>query len=86
MEFGIAVRDLPRATRILFKIVGRTLTRRKGPPPPSGPSSGVGLGWVAATLFDFKGCLDPHLDSLQFFPGDTQVPYPRPSPDRALTW
>ena len=31
------------------------------------------LCWVAATLFDFKGCLEPHLDALQFFSGDTAV-------------
>jgi phosphatidylinositol 3-kinase len=62
MEFDIAVRDLPRAARILFKVKG---IKRKGKP--------VCVGWAAAPIFDFKGCLDASID-LRLFAGDMEQP------------
>ena len=62
MEFDIAVRDLPRAARILYKLSGR---KRKNKP--------VCIGWAAAPIFDFKGCLDSLVD-LRLFAGDIDFP------------
>jgi CRP-like cAMP-binding protein len=61
LEFDIAVRDLPRAARILFKIHGN-----------QGSKSTV-LAWAAATVFDFKGFLDSMID-ISFFEGDIASP------------
>jgi len=64
IEFPISVRDLPRATRILFKLSGK---KRKG------GTSSVPLGWAAATLFDFKGVLESLVD-VRMFTGDIDFP------------
>jgi len=62
VEFGIDVKDLPRAARILFRLKGR---KRKG--------KAVCVGWAAAPIFDFTGCLDTLID-LRLFPGDIDAP------------
>jgi len=62
IEFGIALRDLPRAARILFRLKGR---KRK--------NKAVCVGWAAAPIFDFMGCLDTLID-LRLFPGDIDAP------------
>lgn len=62
MQFGIPVRDLPRAARVLFKLRGR---RKNGSP--------VTLGWAASTVFDFKGKMDSVID-LRLFRGDIDAP------------
>jgi hypothetical protein len=79
MSFDISVRDLPRATRILFKLYG---WRKKRAGASSGSSATaasslasnsssnagrVALGWAACTLYDFKGCMDT-VQELFFFP------------------
>ena len=48
IQFDILTKDLPRATRILFRVSGSR--RRKGGFSP--------LGWAAAPVFDFKGNVD----------------------------
>lgn len=74
LVFDLAVRDLPRATRVLFRLVG---LKKKGTTSiGSGSNSSntiVPLGWAAATLFDFKGCLDCNV-KLFFFPGSVENP------------
>ena len=62
IEFGIAVKDLPRAARILFRLKGK---KRK--------NKAVCVGWAAAPIFDFMGCLDTLID-LRLFPGDIDAP------------
>eukprot|EP00605_Chrysophyceae_sp_TOSAG23-4_P000003 GSChrysophyteH1.ASY1.ANO1.3.1 assembled CDS len=62
LEFSIAVRDLPRAARIMFKLKGRKTNGKH-----------VSIGWAAAPIFDFKGCLDSMID-LRLFPGDIKSP------------
>jgi CRP-like cAMP-binding protein len=62
LQFNIAVRDLPRATRILVKLSGY----RKKKSSSSSGNNRVFLGWVACVAFDFKGCLDG-VQSLRFF-------------------
>lgn len=62
MQFNLAVRDLPRAARVLFKLRGR---KKNGSP--------VTLGWAASTVFDFKGKMDSVID-LRLFRGDIDAP------------
>lgn len=85
IQFDIAVRDLPRASRLLFQIWG---WRKKGKhlsmskdsnyslwdsPVTYGAATNapnaVFLGWAACTIFDFKGCVDCVQD-LHFFPAE----------------
>lgn len=61
--FQICVQDLPRASRILFRIFGKKKSN----------SPKVPLGWAASNLFDFKACLDINI-KLNLFPGDIEVP------------
>lgn len=69
LQFDIDVRDLPRATRILFKIIG--YKKKKGK-----DENRVFLGWTACTAFDFKGCLDC-VQELNMFPsGEKEVQIP----------
>lgn len=85
IQFDIAVRDLPRASRLLFQLWG---WRKKGKhlsmgkesnyslwdsPVTYGPATNapnaVFLGWAACTIFDFKGCVDC-TQELHFFPAE----------------
>jgi CRP-like cAMP-binding protein len=85
IQFDIAVRDLPRASRLLFQIWG---WKKKGKHLSMGKDSNyslwdtpvtfgaatnapnaVFLGWAACTIFDFKGCVDCMQD-LHFFPAE----------------
>jgi CRP-like cAMP-binding protein len=61
--FNISTRDLPRATRILFRVGGSK--KRKGP--------FSAIGWAAAPIFDFKGNMDCQ-PNVRLFPGDNDVP------------
>jgi hypothetical protein len=63
--FDINMSDLPRATRILFRILGRKKKPKQAPLVP--------IGWAASTLFDFKSCLETAVE-LKLFPGDNLVP------------
>lgn len=71
VTFGISVRDMPRAARILVKVTG--YKKKKG----SSGSNKVSLGWAACVVFDFKGCLDS-MQGLRFFPAnpDREVDVP----------
>jgi CRP-like cAMP-binding protein len=83
IQFDIAVRDLPRAARLLFQIWG---WKKKGKhlsmgkesnyslwdtpvtaSPATNAPNAVFLGWAACTIFDFKGCVDC-MQQLHFFP------------------
>lgn len=83
VQFDIAVKDIPRATRILFQLWG---WKKKGKALSMGKESNYSLwdspvvygastnapnavfiGWAACTIFDFKGCVDCMQD-LSFFP------------------
>ncbi|CAE7514021.1 Pde11, partial [Symbiodinium microadriaticum] len=57
--FNVATRDLPRSARILFRVSGGK--KKKGPFVP--------IGWAAAPIFDFKGCLDSQV-TVNLFHGD----------------
>lgn len=61
--FNVATRDLPRAARILFRVSGGK--KKKGPFIP--------IGWAAAPIFDFKGCMDTQV-TVNLFEGDNEVP------------
>lgn len=61
--FNVATRDLPRAARILFRVSGGK--KKKGPFTP--------IGWAAAPIFDFKGCMDCQV-TVNLFEGDNDVP------------
>jgi phosphatidylinositol-4,5-bisphosphate 3-kinase len=62
MQFNIAVRDLPRAARVLFKLRGR---KKNG--------LMVTLGWAASTVFDFRGSMETMKD-VRLFKGDIDAP------------
>ena len=64
ITFDIIVRDLPRAARIIFRISGIRKALQ---------STRHSLGWCAASVFDFKGCIDNNID-LKMFPGDNEIP------------
>ena len=85
LQFDIAVKDVPRASRLLFQLWG---WRKKGKHLSMGRESNYSLwdspvvygastnapnavfiGWAACTIFDFKGCVDCMQD-LRFFPAD----------------
>lgn len=72
--FDLAVRDLPRAARVMIRLIGRRATGSGVlmSSASSGPSS-IALGWVAANVFDFKGYAEQILD-LRFFQGEMSVP------------
>ena len=76
IEFGIAVRNLPRAARVLFKVVGSAKKARSALllSSKSGAAKEVSVGWVAAILFDYKGCMNTVLCGLELFPGDIDSP------------
>eukprot|EP01034_Spumella_vulgaris_P029242 gene29242-36259_t len=76
LEFDIDVRDLPRATRILFRIAGHKKKKATGTSSAANSANRVCLGWVACTIFDFKGCVDCLLDNLKMFdsPEEKEVP------------
>jgi len=79
LEFGIEMKDLPRATRILFRIAGHKKKTKGGTASRENSAVRVPLGWVACTIFDFKGCVDCVLDSLKMFDhaaggGEIEVP------------
>lgn len=61
--FDILVRDLPRATRVMFKL--KAAKKKNGP--------FVTMGWAAAAVFDFKGSLACEVN-VQLFPEDNDVP------------
>lgn len=61
--FNVSTRDLPRSARILYRVSGGK--KRKGPFTP--------IGWAAAPIFDFKGCMDCQV-TVNLFEGDNDVP------------
>ena len=63
LEFGLCVRDLPKAARVLFRLGGKK----------KASSPFIPLGWTASTIFNYKGLVDGHVD-LKLFPGDREVP------------
>jgi CRP-like cAMP-binding protein len=63
LKFDISVRDLPRATRIMFKVLGGK--KKTG--------TFVPLGWAAAAVFDFKGSMACEVN-VSLFPDDNDVP------------
>ena len=92
VQFDIPVRDLPRATRLLFQLWG---WKKKGKHLSMGKEStyslwdspvtygsatnaanAVFLGWAACTIFDFKGCVDATQDLHFFPPGNGPVEVP----------
>jgi hypothetical protein len=59
------VKDLPRAARIMFKVIGsRTKKIDKNSVP---------LGWAAAAVFDFNGSIACDVN-VSLFPDDNNVP------------
>lgn len=75
ITFGINLRDLPRAARILFKIVGHKKKKSASSSSGNNPSR-VFIGWAAATIFDFKGCLDSVQELNLFLAGDREIDVP----------
>lgn len=73
LQFDIDVKDLPRATRVLFKIVGY---KKKKAGQSSAGLPRIFLGWAACTVFDFKGCLDCVQELNLFPPGETELKVP----------
>jgi CRP-like cAMP-binding protein len=65
LKFDISLRDLPRATRIMFKVYGAKKNKTTGPYSP--------IGWAAAAVFDFKGSLACEVN-VNLFPNDNSVP------------
>lgn len=76
LEFNIAVRDLPRATRVLFRIAGHKKKKSSSASSSSNSAARVVLGWVACTIFDFKGCVDCMLDHLHMFDTNVDIEVP----------
>jgi CRP-like cAMP-binding protein len=64
LQFDIAVKDLPRAARVLIRLGGKK---------KAGATTRVPLGWAATTIFDFKACVENQVD-LKLFPDDNEVP------------
>ncbi len=76
LEFDIAVKDLPRATRILFRVAGHKKKKGSSAASAANSSARVSLGWVACTIFDFKGCVDCVLDHLCLFDTASEIEVP----------
>jgi CRP-like cAMP-binding protein len=74
ITFEINVRDVPRAARILFKIIGYKKKKVSGSSSSSNPKTFI--GWAACTVFDFKGCLDSVQELNLFLGGDREVEVP----------
>lgn len=66
LVFNIDVRDLPRATRVMFKIIGYKKKSNSLIPPSSNNSLRIPIGWAACIPFDFKGCLE-YVQELNLF-------------------
>jgi hypothetical protein len=64
LQFATHIRNLPRAARIMFKVSGS----RKG---TAGPFTHI--GWAAAAIFDFKGCIQTEV-LMNLFPDDVSCP------------
>jgi CRP-like cAMP-binding protein len=76
LSFAIDIKDLPRASRIMFKIVGYKKKRGMNPTPQQASNNRVFFGWAACTAFDFKGCLEC-FQELKFFPsGEREIQVP----------
>jgi len=75
ITFDMQVRDLPRACRIMFRIVCKKSVSKVmlGSTATSAANSGISLGWAAANVFDFKGYAE-HIMDLRLFPGDMGSP------------
>ena len=69
LSFPIEVKDLPRASRVLFRLWGWRKKKKGGSGVDANSTNAVFLGWVACTVFDFKGDDDDDDDS------DDDVPY-----------
>jgi hypothetical protein len=55
LSFPIEVKDLPRASRVLFRLWGWRKKKKSGAGVDANSTNAVFLGWVACTVFDFKG-------------------------------
>lgn len=76
LKFGIEIKDLPRATRIMLKISGYKKKRGMNSTAQQAANNRVFLGWAACTAFDFKGCLEC-FQELKFFPaGEREIQVP----------
>jgi CRP-like cAMP-binding protein len=64
-QFLIKVRDLPRATRVLFRVGARKKKDKK--------SQLIPIGWAAANVFDFMASMEDSFE-LNLFDGDNEVP------------
>ena len=63
ISFDIAVRDLPRAARVMVKLI---IKKKRN-------NNLAGSSWTASPIFDFKGTMENALE-LYTFPGDIAVP------------
>lgn len=67
LTFDLDVKDLPRAARIMLKLIGYKKKRGLNPTPQQASNNRIFLGWAACTTFDFKGCLEC-FQELKLFP------------------
>lgn len=63
ISFDMSVRDIPRATRMLFRIYVKKKRNNKL----------VYTGWAAVPLYNYKGYMESFVD-LRFFDGENTVP------------
>ena len=67
VELNIFTRDIPRASRLMVRLIGvKNISKKQ--------TECMHLAWLATNLFDYKGCLDSVKGGLGFFEGYVDAP------------